>query len=163
MIHALLWAFLVAVEAGIEYPGVHPAQVAELRSYARETYAKNYCIALNPGELQHPASREALLDSTRHTPDPPAGLLAELQDARRRYVPASACEANAEGDIRHRTTKAKPSLLVVVGAVEVLSSDRVRFMVFTTSGSLTETDTLVEFRRTPQGWVEVSSEIIRQA
>jgi hypothetical protein len=107
--------------------------------------------------------RDALFDSTRLRTDPPTELIAGLQDAKRRFVGASACEADAGGDIQYRASKAKPSLLVVCGAVEVVSSDRVRFMVFTTSGSLTETDTLVEYRRTATGWARASSTILRQA
>jgi hypothetical protein len=145
------------------YPGVHAAQVAELRSYVREPYFRYYCLAVNHGEMPGPTSRDALFKSTRLRPDPPTGLIAELQDAKHRIVPASACEADVVGDIRHSATKAKPTLLVVVGPVAVISAERVRFMVFTTSGSLSETDTLVEYRLTPGGWGQVSSTILRQA
>jgi hypothetical protein len=145
------------------YPGIHAAQVTELRSLGQDSYFKFFCIAVNRGELRRPASRDTLLLSTRSRPDPPTGLLAELQGVGHRFVPASACEADNEGDIRHRATRAQPSLLIVVGPVEVISSSEVRFVVFTTSGSLTETHALVQYRLTENGWEQVSSKILLQA
>ena len=159
----LALAISISAQADAPYPGIHAAQVMELRSYAQEPYFKYYCVAVNRGELRHPASRGELFESTRARPDPPTELMLELQDAKHRFVPASACDADSSGDIRYRAAKAKPSLLVVVGAVEIISPDRLRFMVFTTSGSLTETDTLVEYERTANGWKQVSSKILRQA
>jgi hypothetical protein len=163
VIGILVAAISIAVLVDAPYPGIHAAQVVALRAHAQEPYFKYYCVAVNRGELRHPASEDALFRSTHLRPDPPTELILGLQDAKRRFVPASACDTDPYGDIRHRATKAKPSLLVVFGAVEVISPNRVRFMVFTTSGSLTETDALVEYERTAGLWRQISSKILRQS
>lgn len=165
-------AFGVTVQALSPSPSVHPAQMAELRSYARNSYYKYYCLAVNPGrlegpinpakKLEEPASLKRWLDSNRLRLDPPAELLAELEKTSQRLVSYSECEQDSNLDIRHRATK-EPSLLVAIGAVEVLSPDRVRFMVSTMSGHYAAKEELVEYKRTANGWGQVSRKILVQA
>ena len=150
--------FGLSVQASALYLGVHPAQEAELRSYARNPYYKYYCIAVSPGEIRGPAPIETLREASRQRPDPPPELVVALQKISRRFVPYSACEqeANVGLDIRHRATKAKPCLLVALGTVEFLSPDRVRFLVSTMSAHMAAAEALVEYKHTANGWEQVS-------
>ena len=165
-------AFAATVQALSPSPGVHPAQMTELRSYARSTDYKYYCLAVNPGKLEGPINSgkkaeepESLgrwLDTNRLRLDPPAELLADLQKTSQRLVAYSECEQDSKLDIRHRATK-EPSLLVAIGAVQVLSPQRVRFMVSTMSGHHAAKEELVEYKLTAKGWEQVSRKTLVQA
>jgi hypothetical protein len=56
-----------------------------------------------------------------------------------------------------------PALKIVLGPVDAESDDRIRVVIFTTSGSLTETFTLYELGRVQGLWKVLSTTILLQA
>jgi uncharacterized membrane protein len=147
-------------------PVAHDAQVAVLKTLPAELGGsfKYYCVAINPGVLSPPVTKASLIESTQARPDPSTAVLASLKDLSPRFVAASECgRSESDWDVYHRSTKATPAVLVVVGQVEVVSTTRVRVVVFTTSGFLTETYTLYDLERVGSRWKVVASEIVAQA
>ena len=96
--------------------------------------------------------------------DPPNVVLSRLKLLSRQFVAQSECgRTEANWDVFHRPTKAKPAILIAVGQVEVVSNTHVRVVVFTTSGFLTETYTLYDLEQDDGRWKVTASDIMLQA
>ena len=162
---ALLVVALLAAAPGatvVAFEDVQEVVIRKMTTGPGEGYFKHYCVAVGPGTLGSPVTREARLQSVHLRPDPSPTLLSRLQLLSRRIVPASECDSNGESVV-HRGTKSRPALLIVVGPVEVVSADRVRVTAFSTSGFLTETYSLVELVRKGGEWLIESDKILLQA
>jgi hypothetical protein len=162
----LISPIVFALTLAASYPApVHEAQLAVLIAVQAEagSYFKDYCVAVNPGEVTPPATEEALMLSTRTRADPPATVFRRLKVVSQRFAPASECQETEDGDLYHRSARGIPALLVVAGQVDPVSEDHVRIVVLTSSGFLTETLTLYDLERRDLRWEVSSSRILLQA
>ena len=148
--------------ASVSFEDAQEVVIRKMTTGPGEEYFKHYCVAVGPGTLASPVTREARLQSVHIRLDPSPSFLNRLQRLSSRITPASACDSGGE-DVVHRATKGKPSLLIVVGPVEVVSADRLRVTSFSTSGFLTETYSLVELVRKGGEWLIEFDKILLQA
>ena len=146
-------------------PSFEDAQAVVIRKMTTgpgDDYFKHYCVAVTPGTLRLPVTRERRIQSVQLRPDPSPAFLSRLRRISPRIVAASECDSNGE-EVVHRSTRGKPAIVVAVGPVEVVSTERLRVTTFTTSGFLTETYTLVELVRKGVEWQVDSERILLQA
>lgn len=155
-------ALLAPMPAAQALDDAREAVIRSMTSGQGDDYFKYFCVAVAPGTLPTPATRETRILSTQSRTDPPVPFRTRLTQLSRRIVAASECDSQGE-DVVHRATKKKPALLIVLGPVELVADDRVRVTVFTTSGFLTETHTLLELVRRGLEWQVASEQILLQA
>ena len=142
---------------------------AVLRAIAQadtRLYFKAYCVAVVAGEVPALQGDEARVGTAAgaHHPDASDVLLSRLRDMPHRFLPASECAEDTDGDIVVRSRGRGPALLVTVGRIQVVSDDRREVVVFTTSGDLTETVTAFQLGRTADGgWKVLHEGILLQA
>jgi hypothetical protein len=143
---------------------LHEAQEAILTSMPPEHdgYFAYYCVAVNPGRLSGPATRDTRLDSTLERRDPSEAAITRLRVRHLGFVPASECATLGE-DIVHLPSRSKRALFVAVGSVEIVRDDQAFVTVFTTSGFLTETHTLFRLQKKGGRWEVTSEKILLQA
>jgi hypothetical protein len=158
MIGGIMLALLLTVPEA----AVHEAQIAAVRQ-SLQGVTGYVCVAIDPGILMTPATRDAHLRSAQTRVDPPASVLARLTKPGTTIFPSSQCvRTDREWDIVHRPT-GKPAARVGVGRVELLSTRRARVVVFTYAGFLSDTFTQLELELQNRVWTVVSSDIILQA
>ena len=162
--HALA-ALILQGSVAIGVSGESPLD-AVLRAFAahdKPPYFVAYCVAVAPGNTTPIPTREGRIKAVWDmvTPDATPALLRRLSDLPHRFVPASDCmKTGGDYDVVLRSSKKGPALLIGIGPVQVLSSDRVQIDVFTTSGGLTETATAFAVAKGPDGRWRITREDI---
>ena len=126
-----------------------------------------YCLAIQNSQAKLPATREGQVDQLLKQPpeDATPWFLRRFRELPHRVIPQSSCtKVVSQGDEEVvESGKAGPALMIFMGPVDIGPDDRVRLVIFTTSGSLTETFTLYEVGKVQGQWKVLSTRILLQA
>ncbi len=144
---------------------IQDAQLAIVRAAAvgkDANYFKRYCVGLVAGTLPAPATRDARIASTKLRGDLRASWVERLRQISSNIVPVAECDARGEESF-HIPSRSKPILVIVVGPAEVVTPHLMRFTVFSTSGFLTETYSLLEVTKKGPQWQITSEKVLLQS
>jgi hypothetical protein len=163
----LLAAALIAALTPQVADDVREALVRHIVGAGKAPYFKAYCLAVTPKQLRLPPTPQGQVGQVLADPwqDAPPLFLSRFRDLPHRILAESSCVTITDQGDEEVVERGQtgPALRILVGPLDAVSSDRVRAVVFTRSGSLTDTFTRYELAVVGKRWVVVAEKILLQA